>query len=90
MKNLAMDLVNVFPINEYAIRSFSSVVTPYPASGEFLGKSEARAAIKSMDYDNHATYTGKALEHTVSLLEDKTYVAVHKLLLAKLMLLSKD
>ena len=74
-----MDLVNVFPINEYAIRSFSKEVTPYPASGEFVGKSEAQAAIESMAYDNDATYTGKALEHTVSLLEDKTYVAIHKL-----------
>jgi len=72
MKNLAMDLVNVFPINEFAIRSFSSEVTPYPASGAFLGKSAARAAIKSMTYDNQATYTGDALEHTISLLEDKT------------------
>ena len=72
MKNMAMDLVNVFPINEFAIRSFSSEVTPYPASGAFVGKSEARAAIKSMSYDNLVTYTGEALEHTIGLLEDTT------------------
>ena len=76
MKNLAQDLVNVFPINEFAIRSFSSQITPYPASGEFVGESGARDAIESMAYDNGITYTGEALEQTISLLEDKTYICI--------------
>merc|ERR1712025_440333 len=72
MKNMAQDLVNVFPINEFAIRSFSSVITPYPASGAFVGKSGARGAIESMTYDNRQTRTGEALEQTADLLEDYT------------------
>ena len=90
MKNLAQDLVNVFPINEFAIRSFSSQITPYPASGEFVGESLARGAIKSMTYDDRQTMTGEALEHTFGLLQDYTYIYIprHKLPPTKLLLLS--
>ena len=74
MKNLAIDLVNVFPINEYAIRSFSTEVTPYPPSGEFVDRAEARRNIESMLYENGGTQTGDAFEHTINLLENETYV----------------
>jgi len=48
LKNFAMDLVDVFPINEFAIRSFSSVITPYPASGHFVGKEAATTNLQNM------------------------------------------
>ena len=38
VKNFAKDLIQVFPINEFAIRSFSHAITSYPASGVFVGK----------------------------------------------------
>ena len=71
VKNFAKDLIQVFPINEFAIRSFSRDITSYPASGAFVGKKEARDNIDAMRYDNSLTYTGNALEHTVKLLENE-------------------
>merc|ERR1719305_498540 len=71
VKNFAKDLIQVFPINEFAIRSFSHAITSYPASGVFVGKKEARENIDAMRYDNSLTFTGKALEQTVELLENE-------------------
>ena len=72
VKNFAKDLIRLFPINEFAIRTFSDDVTPYPASGAFVGKEDALSNIDAMKYDNKGTLTGVAFEDTVELLEDKT------------------
>ena len=71
MKNFAKDLIRLFPINEFAIRSFSTSVTSYPASGAFLNKDDALSNIDAMKYDNEGTYTGVAFEDTVKLLENE-------------------
>ena len=71
VKNFAKDLIQVFPINEFAIRSFSHAISSYPASGAFVDKRAARENIDAMRYDNSLTYTGEALEHTVKLLENE-------------------
>jgi hypothetical protein len=71
VKKFAKDLVQVFPINEFAIRSFSHAISSYPASGAFVDKRAARENIDAMRYDNSLTYTGEALEHTVKLLENE-------------------
>ena len=62
----------MFPINKFAIRTFSTKITPYPPSGEFVGKKQARQQIAGMRYDNQQTFLGEALEQTVKLLEKET------------------
>ena len=76
-KDLARDLIGVFPVNEFAIRTFATEVASYPKSGEFVSKREALDMIPDIKFDNGATFTGEAIEETVKLLKDERYPPSH-------------
>ena len=70
-KDLARDLVKVFPINEFAIRTFNNVIKSYPESGEFVSKTKALEIIPDIPFTMGSTYTGEAIKATVKLLENE-------------------
>ena len=69
--DLARDLVNVFPVNGFAIRTFATKITPYPKSGEFVDKNTALSILPGIPFVGGATYTGKAIQEAIDLLENE-------------------
>ena len=70
-KDLARDLINVFPVNEFAIRTYSTYVHAHPSSGEFGDETAALSIISDILYKGGATYTGEAIQETVALLKNE-------------------
>ena len=69
---LARDLINVFPVNEFAIRTFSSRIYKFPSSGAWLDKTTALQTLNNIRYSSGGTSTNIALRHATDLLKYET------------------
>ena len=72
-KNLAKELVRVFPVDEFAVVSFGTTTARYPTSGGFVDKDTALKMIPSIAHHVglQKASTGKALKEAAKMFENE-------------------